>query len=291
MMSSLQNQWNQVAAELTAIPLILERVRYAVALKTILTLPPGARILEAGCGAGRILRTLQALGYHNVTGLEISQSRLDYVKHAGGTSAELVCSDHVPFEDESFDAVVSAAVIEHVADPMAWLGELARVTRPGGMISITSDTYMWKWLKKLGMYKTVQPLDEAIWPAKLTAAAEAAGLEVVGCGGFTNVPDQNYYFLKQLKRWSSLRRRWYLWRGVKGRQHKPIPVYEHVDEIPGILQALDEHPLSAQKSVWSAIFSYESYYYLRKRGEVKADETKVMTTTSNQEMRQYRAAA
>lgn len=118
----LGNQWDAVAEELTSIPLILERNRYATALKVLLGLDENARILEVGCGAGRILRTLEALGYRNVVGLEISQSRLNYVQQQGQTSAGLICSDHVPFADASFDAVVSAAVIEHVVDPRAWLG-------------------------------------------------------------------------------------------------------------------------------------------------------------------------
>ncbi len=286
---SLGERWNEVAAELTAIPLVLERIRYAVALKAILGLPEDAAILEAGCGAGRILRTLEALGYHNVTGLEISQARLDYVSRAGGTRARLVCSDRVPFEDAAFDAVVSAAVIEHVTDPQAWLGELARVVKPGGIISITSDTYMWKWLKKLGMYQTVQPIDEAIWPATMNRWAESAGLEVIACGGFTNVPDQEYYFLKQFKRWSSLRRRYYRWRGIKGRQHKPIPVYEHLEEVPGILEALEQQPLRSGRHLWDAIFSYESYYYFRKRDDAAA--VQAPRARRAEPSKDYRAAA
>lgn len=289
----LGNQWDAVAQELTSIPLILERNRYAMALKVLLGLDENARILEVGCGAGRILRTLEALGYRHVVGLEISQSRLNYVQQQGQTSAGLICSDHVPFADASFDAVVSAAVIEHVVDPRAWLGELARVVRPGGIISITSDSYMWKWLKRLGMYKTIQPLDEAIWPGKLKRWAHEAGLEVSAYGGFTNVPDQEYYFLKQLKRWASLRRRYYLWRGIRGRQHKPVPAYEYLQEVPGITQALEQQPLSSHRHFWSAIFSYENYFYFRKPAcdQSLTTPTPAADRAAGRSAKKYRAAA
>ena len=261
----LSSAWNEVAAELNAIPLELECDRYAAVLKFVRSLPRTARILEAGCGAGRILRALDAMGYRDLVGLEISQARLDYIARAGPACAQLVCSDRVEFDDGSFDAVVSAAVIEHVTDPADWLAELARVTKPGGLVSIATDTYMWHWLKKLGLYRTVQPIDQAIWPATLIACARRAGLALVACGGFVNVPEQRWYFLKQLKRLTSLRRWWRRFRGTRASKlalapAPPLPV----DETATILQAIDEFPLTSRRDIQGCIWSYECYYWFRK---------------------------
>jgi ubiquinone/menaquinone biosynthesis C-methylase UbiE len=264
-LSELVGAWDEVAAELSAIPLELERVRYAAVLKFIEALPKSARVLEAGCGAGRILRALAAMGYENLVGLEISQSRLDYVSRAGPTCAELVCSDQVEFEDESFDVVVSAAVIEHVIDPAKWLGELARVTKKGGLISIATDTYMWQWLKRLGLYRTVQPLDQAIWPRALIRWGERAGLELAGCGGFVNVPEQRWYFARQLKRLTSLRRWWCKLWGIRRTQsaasEAPAPA---VDETASILEATRAFPMAQKRDLAGCIWSYECYYWFRK---------------------------
>lgn len=262
----LAGAWDEVAAELNAIPLELERVRYAAVLKFVESLPKSARILEAGCGAGRILRSLAAMGFENLVGLEISQSRLDYVSRTGPDCAELVCSDRVEFEDACFDAVVSAAVIEHVIDPGAWLGELSRVTKTGGVISIATDTYMWHWLKWLGLYRTVQPIDEAIWPATLIRWGEQAGLELMGCGGFVNVAEQRWYFVRQLKRLTSLRRWWCkLWGIRRARVDANEASVPSVNETASILEATRVFPPSLKRDIAGCVWSYECYYWFRKR--------------------------
>lgn len=85
--------------------------------------PVGASILELGCGTGRILRPLAALG-HPVTGVDDSAEMLD-------RSADLptVCS---PIEslrlDRTFDAVLLASTMIN-SDPATRLGFLATVRR------------------------------------------------------------------------------------------------------------------------------------------------------------------
>ncbi len=263
--TGLTDAWNEVAAELSAIPLALECVRYAAAIRPVAALRRSARILEAGCGAGRVLRALDGLGFANLTGVEISRSRLEYVAEAGPVGATLVCSDQVPFEDGVFDAVVSAAVIEHVIDPQQWLGELARVTRRGGLVSIATDTYIWHWLKLLGLYKSVQPLDRAIWPATLARWGRLAGLELVECGGFVNVADQQWYFLKQLRRLTSWRRWWFKLTGIRTGRPRPQFDYPSGDEVPDILRAMDEFCPTGRKSFAGCVWSYECYYWFRKK--------------------------
>ncbi|RPI74444.1 MAG: class I SAM-dependent methyltransferase, partial [Desulfobacteraceae bacterium] len=70
--SELIQNWDNVANKLNQIPLRGEQIRYAMAVKPLLALPKSSLILEAGCGSGRILRILTALGYSDLIGLEIS---------------------------------------------------------------------------------------------------------------------------------------------------------------------------------------------------------------------------
>ena len=200
MKPGLPQAWDQAAKALNSIPLAGERVRYAAAIKPLLSLPKNARILEVGCGSGRLLRALEVLGYQHLVGMEISHARLSYMAQRRPSVAGLVCSSEVPFAAATFNAVVSAAVIEHVVNPPDWLAELTRVIQPEGFISIVTDTYIWHWLKRLGLYRSIQPLDEAIWPWRLIRWGQEAGLELVGSGGFVNTPNQRGYFGKQLLR-------------------------------------------------------------------------------------------
>jgi SAM-dependent methyltransferase len=266
MTSLLRDNWDEVAAELTRIPLVLEHVRYAACIKPLLSLSTTSRILEAGCGAGRILRALEALGYQHLTAIEISLERLRYVRRFGPACANLICSQEVPFGDGAFDAVVSAAVIEHVIDPKSWLAELSRVTRKGGIVSIVSDPYMWRWLELLGLYRSAQPLDQAIWPWKLLSWARAAGLRTVASGGFVNVPEQRWYFVRQLKRLSSMRRWLCKWRGIR-RQVVPAPatsIEPPADEVPMILGAVREFTDARGIDMHSCIWSYENFFWFVK---------------------------
>lgn len=258
MTSVLPQAWDQVAEALDDIPLVGERVRYAAAIKPLLALPRDARILEAGCGSGRLLRALAALGYHQLVGLEISPVRLKQVARLGPPVARLVLADGVPFAAEAFDAVVSAAVIEHVTDPPGWLAELARVTKPGGLVSIATDTYMWHWLEQLGLYRSIQPLDQSIWPWTLMRWARQAGLQLTACGGFVNTPDQRWYFGKQLLR--MIPRTGRLRRWLDRSPTFSVPA----DETQAILEAVEDFPESTHAKLWACIWSYECYYWFRK---------------------------
>lgn len=257
--SPVHKEWDKAAEGLGKIPIDDERVRYAVAIKPLLTLPKTSLILEAGCGAGRVLRALNAMGYQRTVGMEISYARLAEVLRLGPEAARLVCTDQVPFVSESFDAVISTGVIEHVSDPGAWLAELARVVRSGGLLSLTSDTYMWRWLTRLGLYRSIQPIDDAIWPGTLIRWGQNLGLDLLSSGGFVNTPAQRYYLLKQLLRFvprSGGVQRW-LDRGAVPDNHR--------DETAAILEATEGIKKYARPYSWARVWSYESYYWFRKR--------------------------
>lgn len=78
----------------------------------------GGIILD--CGAGR-----RPVYYNNIINFEI----VDY-----DTTDVLGVGEHLPFCDNTFDAVLSLAVLEHVRDPMQCANEIARVLKPGGKL-------------------------------------------------------------------------------------------------------------------------------------------------------------
>jgi len=97
------------------------------------------RVLDAGCGSGRLTVALAVAGAE-VTGFDTSSARLDDARRrAGGAGVELqlVEADFnapLPFAGASFDAATSRLALMAADDPVATLRELRRVLEPGGRL-------------------------------------------------------------------------------------------------------------------------------------------------------------
>lgn len=90
----------------------------------------GARVLELGCGTGRLLMRLAELAEEAV-GVDISEG-MAAKPRARGLDVRIgdICA--LPFDDDAFDLTCSFKVLAHVQDVKAAIREAARVTRPGG---------------------------------------------------------------------------------------------------------------------------------------------------------------
>jgi SAM-dependent methyltransferase len=89
------------------------------------------RILVDGCGLGMYVQHLAELGYYTI-GLDIEFDRVRDGSHLGIEQLHVAASEHLPYPDATFDAVLSHEVIEHVADDRVTAYEMIRVLRPGG---------------------------------------------------------------------------------------------------------------------------------------------------------------
>lgn len=100
----------------------------------------GLDVLDLGCGTGRHTAWLASSGAR-VTAVDFSAGMLDKARVKPGTGPvrfvrhDLGCT--LPFPDASFDCVVSALVLEHVAELDLVTSEIARVCRPAGRIVLT----------------------------------------------------------------------------------------------------------------------------------------------------------
>ena len=99
----------------------------------------GAEILDAGCGTGLVGVALAQIGHNRIVGLDLSPGMLQRSAERGVYSElhEASLLDRLPFDDGRFGSVVSVGVftLGHV-DGSAF-AELARVTSPGGHVTIT----------------------------------------------------------------------------------------------------------------------------------------------------------
>ena len=103
---------------------------------TALDLAPDAWVLDVGCGPGADVRAL-APSTGRVVGMDVDAELLAVAAQAAGASnVDLLRGDaaRLPFADSSFDATRSERMLQHVREPSAVIGELARVTRGGGRV-------------------------------------------------------------------------------------------------------------------------------------------------------------
>src|SRR6056297_108687 len=100
-----------------------------------------ARILDCGVGNGSLSIALASLmtgpaDFHAVdTSAELLVQAKSLMQHAG-LDPHLQQADvmSLPYEDQSFDVVMAAHVLEHLPDPQRALAEMVRVLKPGGMV-------------------------------------------------------------------------------------------------------------------------------------------------------------
>jgi SAM-dependent methyltransferase len=90
-------------------------------------LPRTTRILDFGCGDGAFVSQCMAAGY-DTWGCDVAIERDE-----GRLKAIIREPYSLPFEDDSFDFIVSHQVFEHVQRPEVACRELARILRPGGL--------------------------------------------------------------------------------------------------------------------------------------------------------------
>jgi ubiquinone/menaquinone biosynthesis C-methylase UbiE len=102
-------------------------------------IPCGGVVVDVGCGTGRALPALrQAVGPDGtVIAADLTPEMLDAARPKAATArAAVVIADarRLPFADASAHALFAAGLVNHLPDPEAGLGELARVARPGGLL-------------------------------------------------------------------------------------------------------------------------------------------------------------
>jgi SAM-dependent methyltransferase len=95
----------------------------------------GCKALDVGARAGTQTRWLEGRGYQ-VTSIDMEPVFPECLK--------VDANQRLPFDDSSFDLIWCSEVIEHLVDPAFAMSELRRVTKPGGLLVLTTpNSYAW----------------------------------------------------------------------------------------------------------------------------------------------------
>ena len=95
--------------------------------------------LDVGCGTGVLAERLDEAGYE-MTGVDPSEGMLDVLRRRSPAIGAVQASGaSLPLSDDSFDLVLTVAVLHHIADPedvRQTLAEMVRVLKPGGRVLV-----------------------------------------------------------------------------------------------------------------------------------------------------------
>ena len=161
----------------------------------------GLRLLDIGCGGGLLSEPMARLGA-TVVGADAAAGNIPVAQiHAEQSGLEIdyrnTMAEALVDDGEQFDVILNMEVIEHVADPQAFLNACEALLKPGGlmicstinrnpksyMVAIVGAERVMRWLP-VGTHEW----DKFITPDELFALIKTAGLEPVDRKGFAFNP-------------------------------------------------------------------------------------------------------
>ncbi|WP_441957727.1 class I SAM-dependent methyltransferase [Mycolicibacterium houstonense] len=95
----------------------------------------GDKVLDVGCGPGALTAYLLSLGAR-VTAIDPSPPFVDAIR-AGypGVDVREGVAEELPYDADAFDAALAQLVVHFMPDPVVGIGQMVRVTRPGGVVA------------------------------------------------------------------------------------------------------------------------------------------------------------
>ena len=176
---------------------------YDMALEVARVLPRGARVLDVGCGSGFIAHHLSAILGARVVGIDVRRSADAPIEYAAFDGA------HFPAPDHSYDAALLCYVLHHAQDQRAFLGEVRRVLRGGGLAVVYED------IPERGWDRAVCAAHDRVWRGRTGPCRFRLGgewRELFESAGFVVVSERG------LSRWRNLahpvRRRLFVLRAI-----------------------------------------------------------------------------
>lgn len=100
------------------------------------------RILDVGCGNGHVLGLINACGYSNTYGVDISKFLIKVAKKRGIKNVHSYDGKTLPFNNNYFDVIGSFNVLEHTQDPNRYIKEQVKKLKKGGVIVVACPNFL-----------------------------------------------------------------------------------------------------------------------------------------------------
>ena len=105
-------------------------------------LKKGDTVLDFGCNYGHSVKILRDLGFDAV-GVDVSSEAINFGKSIG--ISDIYLSSEQNFVSNSFDAVISLDVLEHIEDDKKAFSKISQITKHGGYVVIIVPAFMFMW--------------------------------------------------------------------------------------------------------------------------------------------------
>ena len=163
----------------------------AVRFVELLDVQPGQRVLDVGCGPGVLTAQLAArIGAAGVVAIDPSPPFVEAARHRiPGVEVHEGSAEDLPFPDDDFDLTVAQLVVHFMSDPVAGLAEMARVTRPGGLVAANVWDHAGVSGPLTAFWRAVRDLDpQAIDESARPGTREGHLAELFARAGLSDLP-------------------------------------------------------------------------------------------------------
>ena len=150
----------------------------------------GKKFLDAGCGTGLFSAAAAKRGAI-VTSLDVGSKLLEQVAKKCKSKRIIGNVAKMPFKDNSFDIVLATEIIEHTSNPEKSIGELSRVTKPGGLVIITVPNKIWKlsiYIANIFKIRPYHAFENWLWWWELRNFVTKNNMNIESNFGFNIIP-------------------------------------------------------------------------------------------------------
>ena len=134
---------------------------------------PNSHVLDFGCNYGSAVKMLNDLGY-DTFGVDVSEYAIEHGR--SNNIKNIFVDKEKVFPPESFDAVISLDVLEHIEDDKSAFARINSILKPGGIIVVMVPTFMFLW----GVQdETAQHFRRYTLPGLIKVSSQAGNFEII----------------------------------------------------------------------------------------------------------------